>query len=90
MTQHQFGGAWTEEKLTRLKKYLVKYRTILKHYPYFKTWYVDAFAGTGARAIASKSREPSLLDEVYADSERTEYLQGSARIALGLADPFDR
>lgn len=90
MTTHQFGGTWTEDKLTRLKKYLVAHRKILKKYPYFTTWYVDAFAGNGERAFATKPVQPSIFVDVYTDAETADYLDGSARIALGLQEPFDR
>lgn len=42
----QFGGAWTEEKLGILERYLDAYTTALKSTP-FKLVYIDAFAGTG-------------------------------------------
>jgi hypothetical protein len=50
MTEHHFGGDWTEKKLSKLKSYLVPYTQIFngnEHARYFTTWYVDAFAGTG-------------------------------------------
>jgi three-Cys-motif partner protein len=53
MAEHLFGGDWTEVKLARLDKYLKAYRTIFTgnvKARYFKTWYVDAFAGTGSRS----------------------------------------
>ena len=49
MIEHVFGGDWTEDKLRRLREYLIAYRHIFTGNPraaYFKTWYVDAFAGT--------------------------------------------
>lgn len=30
MTEHRFGGAWTQEKLERIGKYLPAYTTIFK------------------------------------------------------------
>ena len=48
--RNAFGGAWTQDKLLRLNKYLRAYTTIFKGNPqarYFTTIYVDAFAGTG-------------------------------------------
>ena len=53
MVEHIFGGSWTEIKLARLAKYLTAYRTIFtgnEKARHFKTWYVDAFAGTGSRS----------------------------------------
>ena len=93
MAKHKFGGDWTEDKLRRLGQYLNAYRKIFAvnaRAKYFTTWYVDAFAGTGSRS----SREPSeleqnLFEEVYGDIETSHYRDGSPRIALGLASPFD-
>lgn len=73
------------------------HRTIFTRNPkaqYFKSWYVDAFAGTGARVSSVRSREElggstDLFGEVYADQETLEYQDGSARIALSLPEPFD-
>jgi three-Cys-motif partner protein len=97
MTAHRFGGAWTQDKLRRLEKYLKAHRTIFTRNPkaqYFKSWYVDAFAGTGARVSSVRSREElggstDLFGDVYADQETLEYQDGSARIALSLPEPFD-
>ena len=53
MSEHKFGGDWTEIKLGRLQQYLNAYRTIFSANPraqHFTTWYVDAFAGTGSRS----------------------------------------
>lgn len=89
MIDHAFGGDWTEAKLAALKKYLEAYRTIFTKgkASYYTTWYVDAFAGTGTRTPVEKSSGgASLLDD---DSDAHHYLDGSARIALGLHDPFD-
>lgn len=92
---HEFGGAWTQDKLQRLGKYLKAYRTIFTKNPrarYFNTWYVDAFAGTGARVSSGKAQEAAdsgLFDDVYEDQETVDYQDGSARIALSLAEPFD-
>ena len=44
---NKFGGNWTTIKLEILKKYLNAYTTILIKIPYYKTAYIDAFAGTG-------------------------------------------
>ena len=46
---HEFGGAWTEQKLQVLAEYLHAYTTALRNQP-FKLWYIDAFAGTGFRS----------------------------------------
>jgi three-Cys-motif partner protein len=88
MVEHVFGGPWTERKLRCLRDYLTAYRTIFTGNAkarFFQTWYVDAFAGTGSRSTSSAT---PLLD-IYGDSEAQAYQDGSARIALGLASPFD-
>ena len=95
MMADSFGGPWTERKLKCLRDYLNAYRTIFTANPkarYFRTWYVDAFAGTGTRATATDSTPAPLLD-IYEDrdanTEAQEYQDGSAKIALGLPSPFD-
>jgi three-Cys-motif partner protein len=96
MAEHKFGGDWTEVKLAKLEKYLRAYRTIFsgnEKARHFKTWYVDAFAGTGSRANPSSSgfiHEDLFAEDVYEDAEIKGYRDGSARIALGLDDPFHR
>jgi three-Cys-motif partner protein len=89
---HTFGGNWTEEKLSHLKKYLVAYRTIFtgnERARHFRTWYVDAFAGTGSRSDADRATTTQpLFEDVY--RETTGYRDGSAKIALELPSPFDR
>lgn len=87
----RFGGTWTQDKLQRLEKYLKAYRTIFTKNPkaqYFETWYVDAFAGTGARLPSTRRGElgisAELFGDVYGDHETVEYQDGSARIALSL------
>jgi three-Cys-motif partner protein len=91
MTDHEFGGGWTEQKLVALKSYLQAYRLIFSQNEkakIFKTIYVDAFAGTGDRKASSMNSDFSLfsaneLPEIDA------YHKGSARIALELTSPFD-
>jgi three-Cys-motif partner protein len=94
MIEQIFGGNWTEDKLSRLEKYLLAYRSIFTGNiaaRFFTTWYVDAFAGTGIRFAPEQSkRELTLFKDVYEDVESAGYLDGSARIALGLKNPFDR
>ena len=87
MVDHVFGGPWTERKLKCLRDYLTAYRTIFtgnERARYFRTWYVDAFAGTGSRTATA---DLPLLD-IDDDAEAREYQEGSARIALGLPSPF--
>lgn len=84
--QH-FGGAWTQEKLRLLEKYLKAYTKILDNTPY-RFAYIDAFAGTGY------SRKAKILDNhsltlKFGDDEQ-KLLDGSARIALGVKPLFNK
>jgi three-Cys-motif partner protein len=95
MTDHTFGGNWTEVKLTALRNYLGAYRQIFSKNPSarrLKTWYVDAYAGTGSRRPAPLDGLTLPLFETvaYRDQDAEGYFDGSARIALGLPSPFDR
>jgi len=61
MAEPQFGGPWTEEKLSRLRKYLRAYMTIFSTHPQaklLKTIYVDAFAGAGFRSRIPTGHSP--------------------------------
>ena len=91
---HTFGGDWTEEKLARVREYLTQYRQVFKKQTFLRTWYVDGFAGTGTRAdreaLPEHSTTDHLFEDVYDDVETNTFRQGSATIALGLVDPFDR
>jgi three-Cys-motif partner protein len=94
MIEHVFGGDWTEDKLRRLLEYLIAYRNIFTSNPkasYFKTWYVDAFAGTGSRSMPkSVSLQLDYGDGYLVDDETSSFLDGSAKIALGLSSPFNQ
>lgn len=94
MGGHTFGGEWTEDKLECLGKYLSAYRKIFAQNKYarrYRTWYVDAFAGTGSRAVRDTPDLPeSLFEGSYKDAESQSYRDGSAIKALGLESPFDK
>jgi three-Cys-motif partner protein len=95
MAEQNFGGEWTQRKLNCLRKYLNAYRNIFTGNAaarHLRTWYVDAFAGTGSRGRADVPEVPeaALFQDVYQDSDTAQYFEGSAKIALGLAKPFDR
>lgn len=94
MAAHRFGGDWTEEKLTRLRKYLEAYTTIFKSNPraqYFKTSFVDAFAGTGSREDRkARGTDETSLSLILDDEDARSFQAGSARIALEAEPGFDQ
>lgn len=83
MEEHYFGGAWTEIKLDILKEYLTFYTQALKKQG-FKLLYIDACAGTGSR----NEIIPEL--PIIGLKEEKITLDGSAKIALGIDQQFDR
>ena len=89
----QFGGEWTDEKLDCLKDYLEKYRLIFsenQRASWYRTHYVDAFAGAGYRFRAQTKNVQStlLFDLEEMEAEAEDYTKGSARIALEINPPF--
>ena len=91
MTQHQFGGDWTSEKLERLRKYLKAYTTIFKGNERARNLfpvYIDAFAGTGYRIPSHPTTELDMLLPELAEAENQDFLKGSACIALEVEPPF--
>ncbi len=83
-----FGGSWTDEKLDKVRQYLVAYRKVMK-YQRFKLAYIDAFAGTGYRETKGNALPNGMLFPELAEPESQEFLDGSARIALRVEPPFD-
>jgi three-Cys-motif partner protein len=91
LPEHNFGGPWTEEKLSRLKRYLEAYTVILTKNPgarHLRRVYVDAFAGTGIRNSPSEDNDqrPQLLFDD--DDDAQQFMKGSARVALEIKPPF--
>lgn len=82
---HQYGGPWTEIKLDVLRSYLNFYTDALKNQQ-FEKWYIDAFAGTGER---NEIRNID-ADLFQAGGTEEQTFDGSAKIALQVARPFDR
>lgn len=82
--KQRFGGDWTNEKLERVRKYLSAYTTIMSRQP-FRFAYIDAFAGTGYRAIKKEGEQEELP---FPDLDS--FLDGSARIALQVEPRFTR
>lgn len=84
MSVHSFGGAWTERKLSVVRRYLEIYAQALKNQP-FQRIYIDAFAGTGDRTDKRRATLPLLdLPEFEAVAK------GSARLALEVEPSFHR
>nr|WP_200997096.1 three-Cys-motif partner protein TcmP [Rhizobium rhizogenes]QCL10292.1 hypothetical protein pC6.5b_398 [Rhizobium rhizogenes] len=86
-------GPWAREKLDILARYLDFYTKVLKNQPW-RTIYVDAFAGGGSAKVRTKAGPESTLDLLeptnLQDNEQEEFLDGSPRVALGIANPFSR
>lgn len=61
----------------------------LKNQP-FRTAYIDAFAGTGYRALRQTDEESNLLFPDLAEEAPQGLLEGSARLALEIHPRFDR
>ncbi len=90
MPEHSFGGPWTEEKLSRLKKYLEAYTVIFTRNPaarHFRRVYVDAFAGTGIRNSPSEANGQT-TQPLFDDDDAQQFMIGSARVALEINPPF--
>jgi len=88
--QDEFGGAWTQQKLEALGKYLKAYTTIFKKNPrarFYSISYVDAFAGTGTLQRPELGGFADLIPELRKNEE--EFRKGSARRALEIEPPFD-
>lgn len=88
----RFGGNWTERKLKVLEDYLRSYLKVLKYQP-FRTTYIDGFAGSGTWQPRADDEEYTtasltLFPELERDEPR-KLLDGSARRALQLEEPFD-
>lgn len=92
MSNNEFGGDWTEEKLTCLSKYLEAYTTLFKNNikaQYFTTNYVDAFAGTGYIYKKSGNLSNKQLDFLDEDLTAESYIKGSTERALSINNHFD-
>ncbi len=84
-----FGGSWTDEKLERVRKYLVAYSTIMNRQK-FRYAYIDAFAGTGYRTLEQHEKPlAKIFPEVF-EQDSQAFLDGSARIALQVRPRFNK
>lgn len=89
--QDEFGGAWTQQKLQVLQKYLRAYTTIFKKNKsarFYTISYVDAFAGTGAIRRPKLGGIARLFPGILEAEE--EFRKGSARRALEIEPSFDK
>lgn len=84
MTDHRFGGIWTEVKLSAINEYSRFYTTALRT-SYFKLWYIDAFAGTGTRT--NTRSVGGILDGTPLE-QLEETFDGSVLRALAVTPPF--
>lgn len=89
MTKQQFGGDWTEDKLSRIREYLQAYNTALKNQRFTRE-YIDAFAGTGYREVKCEGTDEAMLFPELAEPKVRRFLEGSARIALNVEPGFNR
>ena len=87
-------GPWAKEKLDALARYLDFYTKVLKNQPW-RTIYLDAYAGGGRAVIRAEERTASLGPDLFGatppiDVDARELINGSPRVALAVANPFDR
>lgn len=88
--QDEFGGAWTQQKLEALAKYLQAYTIIFNRNPrakYYSISYVDAFAGTGSLERPEPTGLAQFMPDLLANEEQ--YRKGSVLRALEIEPPFD-
>ena len=89
-SQDDFGGAWTQQKLEALGKYLQAYATIFKRNPkaqFYSISYIDAFAGTGSLQRPDPGGFAELIPQLMENEER--FRKGSVKRALEIDPPFD-
>jgi len=84
-----WGGAWTEQKLKAVTKYLSAFTKILRNKG-LDYWYIDAFAGAGFREVPRLADIPTggLFETVPDRKEMRQFMAGSAYHALKGAPPF--
>jgi three-Cys-motif partner protein len=84
---HKFGNVSTDLKLSLVEDYLCAFTKALRD-QFDELWYIDAFAGTGDRAVEHDARGADMIGpERAAHIERR---RGSASIALQVTPAFDR
>jgi three-Cys-motif partner protein len=86
----KFGDrSWTQDKLDRVRKYLIAYSIIMRkrnlHYAY-----MDVFAGTGYHELKHLDGDSAPLFPEVSEPEMVAFLDGSARIALQVEPRFNK
>ena len=87
-------GPWAKEKLEALEQYLSFYTAVLKNQGHWLrgTIFVDAFAGPGLAHVRTKEtaivRQGLFEADQEADTAEIQFLKGSPRVALDIANPF--
>jgi three-Cys-motif partner protein len=84
--RQQYGGSWTEKKLSCVQKYLQEYTKIMAN-QHFRFAYIDAFAGTGYRKLKDEETHQILIPELVGD-EPESFLSGSVLRALEIQPYF--
>ncbi len=87
-------GPWAKEKLDALARYLDFYTKVLKNQPW-RTIYLDAYAGGGRAVIRAEERMAWSVPDLFGaappiDVDARELIDGSPRVALAVANAFDR
>jgi three-Cys-motif partner protein len=86
----RFGDkSWTQDKLERVRKYLVAYSKIMRKQRY-RYAYIDGFAGTGYHELKQGVDGGSCLFPEADEPEVEAFLDGSARIALRVEPRFTK
>src|SRR5574337_1026431 len=95
MTALPVVGPWAREKLDALQRYLDFYTKVLKNQRW-RTIYLDAYAGGGRAVVRTGTKNDTssganlFVEEPAIDVEARELIDGSPRVALDIANPFDR
>ena len=78
-----------------LERYLDFYTKVLKRQHWWRTIYIDAFAGGGHAAIresrptGSPIAESLFLGDASDEPQQQQFIRGSPRVALDIPNPFD-
>jgi three-Cys-motif partner protein len=87
-TLQKFGDrSWTQDKLERVRKYLVAFSKIMQKRRYHYA-YIDGFAGTGYHELEREENEGESLFPELEQPEVEAFLDGSARKALQVQPRF--